>query len=128
MKNNVLQYLIIMLPYLFLLGCKDIHRTPTPLKINEKGQSVYIDLPYLQDYSIKYYFTDDQQNLNTPAISSNRDGQIRILSNNQVLVPDNGSILYPGGMIPDESYPQLLPKKIVSISTYKNQTAYLDDH
>jgi hypothetical protein len=61
------------------------------------------------------------------SVSVNRDNQVRILSDKGVLVPDQGSLFYFGGLIQDVSYPQLFLKKIASIGTYQNQTIYLDD-
>ncbi len=61
------------------------------------------------------------------SLSVNRDGQIRILSEDGVLVPYNGSLFYPGKLSPDLSYPQLIPKKITALATYRHQTVYLDD-
>jgi len=95
---------------------------------NSKGQRIYQDLPYSQEYSIKYYLNTDQKNLKLSSVSLNRDGQIRILSDQGVYVPDNGSLFYSGKLIPDISYSPMLFKKITAIGTYRNQTVYLDDH
>ena len=97
------------------------------LKKIESKQSVYSDVPFSQDYSVRYYLTKEQQPLKLFAISANRDGQIRILSDRGVLVPDNGSLFYSGKLIPDISYTPLISKKITAIETYSNQTVYLDD-
>ncbi len=116
-----------LLSYLSLVGCKEKKNVTTVTITNEKGQLVYQDLPYLQDYSVRYYLNKAQQTIKLYAVSSNRDGQIRILSDNGILVPDNGNIFYSGKLIPDISYPPLLIKKIRAILTYHNQTVYLDN-
>ena len=127
MRNSVLKYLFILSSCVIISGCSENNSNKVPSHFNNKGQPVYQDIPYLQDYSIKYYLADNQIAGRLTAISSNRDGQISILLDNKLLVPDIGSLFYSGGLIPDVSYPQTAIKNIVSISTYKNQTIYLDD-
>ncbi len=95
---------------------------------NKYGQQIYRDQPYIQDFSVRYYLAPAQQTLKLCSLSANRDGQIRILSDSGVVVPDNGALFYPGKLIRDISYPPLLTKKISSIGTYRNQTVYLDNH
>ncbi len=113
--------------FLFLAGCKQFPTVTSGAITNSQGQQVYQDVPYLQDYSIKYYLTSSQNSMKLSSVSLNRDGQIRILSDKGVLVPDNGRLFYSGKLIPDVSYASLLSKKIAAIGTYKNQTFYLDD-
>lgn len=124
-RNSIL--IFGLLSFLYLVGCKEKSKVTSGAITNVKGQQVYRDLPYLQDYSIRYYLTPERQMLKLSAISSNRDGQIRILSDSGLLVPDNGSIFYSGKLSPDISYPPLISKKITAILTYRNQTIYLDD-
>ena len=119
-------YLLLSLAVLFVTGCLD-HKSSQPLSgTSIAGQSSYRDCPYPQDYSIKFYTGKSQNPNDLIAVSANRDGQIRILSKNGLLVPDQGSLFYSGGLIPDISYPQLFPKKIQSIETYRGQTLFLD--
>ena len=127
MRNSVLRYLFVLSSCMMITGCADKNTNTLPTHFNNKGQPVFQDTPYLQDYSIKYYLAENRIPGRLTAISSNRDAQIRILSDNKIFVPDNGSLFYSGGLIPDVSYPQTAIKNIVSISTYKNQTIYLDD-
>ena len=127
MKNTQLSLLLLAFILLSFIGCKN-NGTPVSGEItNEKGQSVYQDSPYIQDYSIRYYNAPSLQKLRLTAISANRDGQIRILSDSGLVVPDNGTLFYPGKLIRDISFPPLFPKKIRSIGTYKNQTIFLDN-
>lgn len=126
MKRN--SFLIFgLLSFISLAGCKEKSDVSHGAITNAKGQHVYQDLPYLQDYSVRYYLAKELQTLKLSAISSNRDGQVRILSDSGLLVPDNGSLLYSGRLIPDISYTPLISKKITAIGTYRNQTVYLDD-
>lgn len=127
MSNRSTQYLILLFSLFSIIGCKSNSLAVPGTDTNEKGQKIYKDLPYLQDFSIKYYLSGVQQNSRFSAISSNRDGQIRILSDSGLYVPDNGNLFYPGKLIRDISFPPVFPKKIVSVGTYRNQTFYLDN-
>jgi len=124
-RNSVL--IFGLLSFLSLVGCKEKNTVMSVAITNAKGQQVYQDLPYLQDHSVRYYLTKERQTLKLSAISSNRDGQIRILSDSGLFVPDNGSLFYSGKLIQDISYPPLISKKITAIETYRNQTVYLDN-
>ncbi len=126
MRNYPAIFLSLSVIFSALAGCND--KTSTSVFFNVKGQTVYQDLPYLQEYSIRYYLSENRHNFKLSAISSNRDGQIRILSDQGIVVPENGSLFFFGKFIPDISYTPLLSKKIKAISTYRNQTVYLDDH
>lgn len=124
--RQFLGYLALSLAMLFGVGCADHKGKFNETNNHSTGQSVHADKPFVQEYSIKYYLSATQIPLQLSAISANRDGQIRILSNKGVLVPDQGSLLYPGGLTEDISYPQMLPKKLSSIATYQHQTVFLD--
>ncbi len=127
MRNISILPLLFLAVIISLAGCK-LKSSVAPVEItNKKGQPTYQDSPYLQPISIKYYFTPTQQQSKLAAISVNRDGQIRVLSDSGIIVPDNGTLFYSGKMIGDIAYPPLFPKKIRAIGTYMNQTLYLDD-
>ena len=114
---------------LVFYGCyekKDSVRADEPF--NPSGQPVYRDVPFVQDYSVRYYLPEQFRHATLKAVSSNRDGQIRVLSDQGIIVPDNGSLFYPGLFVPDVSYAPVMERKINSIKTYRNQTFYLDDH
>src|SRR6185437_4203688 len=123
MRKNPISDLLWFYTFLLLIGCNEIRTVkPSAAITNARGQQVYQDTAYLQDYSIKYYITSSHGLIRLSSISLNRDGQIRILSDQGVLVPDNGRLFYSGKLIPDISYAPLLSKKIAAIGTYKNQT------
>ena len=111
-----------------LFGCNggnDAVRNDNP--VNRWGQSVYQDVPYVQDYSVKYYLPEQFRDLTLKGVSSNRDGQIRVLSGQGLIVPDNGSLFYSGGFVPDVSYAPVMARKVSAIKTCLKQTFYLDD-
>lgn len=89
--------------------------------------AVYKDIPYLQEFSIRNYLPKQMKEPKLSSISVNRDGQIRILSDQGVLVPGQADMLYPGQLTEDISYPQLLSKHIKYLGTYQRQTIYLDE-
>jgi len=119
-------YLLLSLAVLFVAACGNHKREQSLPDTNGASQPFYHDHPYLQNYSIKFY---TGKSIHPPvllAVSANRDGQVRILSDDGLLVPDQGSLFYPGGLTPDISYPQMFSKKIRAIATYRGQTIFLD--
>ena len=119
-------YLVLSFAVLCMIACTEGKSKQLQTGTNDYGQPFYQDKPYLQEFSIKY-LADKTQQASLVALSTNRDGQVRLLTNRGVLVPDNGSMFYSGGLTPDVSYIQLLSKKITAIGTYHNQTFYLDN-
>ena len=124
--RQITGYLLLSLALLFVAGCKEHNRIQQLPGADLPGQTSYQDRPFQQEYSVKFYFGKFQHPLSFSVLSANRDGQIRVLSNDGLLVPDQGSLFYSGGWIPDISYPQMLPKKIQAIATYRGQTIFLD--
>src|SRR5690606_11466751 len=88
-------------------------------------QPVYEDVPFLQDFSIKYYSDTTSQVLS--GIASDRNGVIQVLSKNRLLRPYGGKFLYPGSLAPDNTYRFISDEKINAIGTYENQLVYLSD-
>lgn len=126
MKIKRFTYCFILSILIFMASCQNQNRLSTGSGTNQKGQEVYADSAYLQNFSIKYYLSPEQSQEKISAISCNRDGQIRVLLGNKLIVPDNGSLFYSGKFVTDVAYTQMLPKQIKSILTYQNQTIYLD--
>ena len=120
MRDILSRCLMLFFFFFTIAGCKEKNAALPVNSNNAKGQQIYHDLPCIQEYSIKYCLTENQQNFKLAAISSDRNGQIRILSDGGVLVPDNGSLFYSGKLIRDISYSPLLPKKISAINVPVN--------
>ncbi|NQU52691.1 MAG: hypothetical protein HQ522_09145, partial [Bacteroidetes bacterium] len=116
MKNNLL---ILVLVAIVLLS------NYTTVLAEKTEHSQYQDVPYLQDFSVKYYFNDAANALEK--VFSDRNEVIRILSSNGLLIPGDGAFLYPGKVVADKSYRTLANKRIVNELVYKNQFVYLDD-
>ena len=113
--------------FIIIADCSQKPAPSTIADVNDKGQPVYIDKPYIQEYSILYYLTKDQPAQKLIGLSADRDWHIHILSEKGVLVPDNGRLFYPGKLIPDVAYTPMIPKKIRALLTYKEHTVYLDN-
>lgn len=108
------------------MGCVQTQNEKTISVINEAGQPVYSDKPYIQEYSIRFYLPDENTQT-LVSVSADRNGLIKILSGNgNLLVPDNGSLFYPGKLVADIAYEPLLKKKITAMTILDNQTVYLD--
>lgn len=85
---------------------------------------VHKDVPFLQDYSIKYYSDSDMPKL--LRVASDRNGNIQILASNGLMKPFDGQFLYPGKIVADLSYRPMADKKIVGLGSLQNQLVYLD--
>ena len=86
---------------------------------------VHKDEPFLQDYSIKYFFSRPGVSLIKAA--SDRNGKIQVLSSGGLLHLHNGRFLYPGTLEPDGTYRPMADKKIADVAVYKEQLIYLDN-
>ncbi|MFN8346845.1 MAG: hypothetical protein U0X91_17725 [Spirosomataceae bacterium] len=87
--------------------------------------TAYIDRPYLQDFSVKYYLPDSF--VQVSKVFTDKNGQIRILSSAGLLQPYGGQFQYPGELRPDRSYVPMADKKIADMVVYERQFVYLDD-
>jgi hypothetical protein len=129
MQRAILYYYILIFLFLSTPGFGQSHNDKGKgiTATNARGQEYYKDVPYLQDYSVKYYLPGTKESLTPGALSINRDNQIRILSGTGLIVPDNGQLFYEGKFVEDISYSAVTPKKISAIGTYRQQTFYLDN-
>lgn len=126
MRSTSFRCLAFLHAMLFMVSSSGQAQNKFPIK-NTKGQPVYQDVPYQEPFSVRYYFPDSIAQLKIFGISANRDNQVRVLSGTGILMPDNGSLFYPGSFVKDISYPAIQPKNISAIITYQGQTIYLDD-
>jgi hypothetical protein len=94
-------------------------------KKNDMDGSVYKDVPFTQDYSIKYYSTDPSAAL--LKVVSDRNGYIQILSSKGLMRLRDGQFLFPGTIVKDVQDLQTSDKKIAGIGIYQNQFVYVDD-
>ncbi|MES1216691.1 MAG: hypothetical protein ABUT20_14345, partial [Bacteroidota bacterium] len=83
------------------------------------------DVPFIQDYSIKYNNTDPGAELYK--VYSDRNGVVKILSSKGLMQPYSGEMLYPGTIVTDQTYRPITAKKISGIGLYKSQFVFIDD-
>src|SRR5690606_479259 len=87
-------------------------------------QSSYQDVPYLQDYSIKYDLADS---IGISKVYMDRNNVIQILSSQGILRTHDGQFLFPGTLIKDRTYRPITDKQISGLTLYQDQFVYLDD-
>ena len=85
---------------------------------------VFKDVPFTQNYSIKYYLKSE--GLNLQKAFADRNGVIEVLSSDGLLRPYAGAFLYPGTLEPDFSYRPMADRKILSMVVSNHQFVYLD--
>lgn len=90
-----------------------------------KAQSVHIDKPFIQDYSVKYFSENPDVVLHK--VYEDRNGFIKLLTSKGLMRLRGGEFLYPGTIVVDSSYRSLNSKKIASIAVYQNQFVFGDD-
>ncbi len=86
---------------------------------------VYDDVPYLQDYAIKYDLKDENTTLSK--VFMDRNGVIQTASSDGILRTHDGQFLYPGMLVKDKTYRPLTDKQVKGMCVYQNQFVYVDD-
>jgi len=94
-------------------------------KTKESVQPVYQDVPYLQDYSIKYY--NGSEGIELKKVFSDRNGVIKGLSSRGLFRTHAGQFLYPGELVPDGTYRPMGDKNLAGMTVYENQFVYVDN-
>jgi hypothetical protein len=92
---------------------------------NKSNQPVYKDVPYLQDYAVKFFIHENEIELKK--VYADRNGVIEVLTINGLFRPINGHFQYPGTLLPDKTYRPMADKHIADMVIYKNQFVFLDD-
>ena len=85
---------------------------------------IFKDIPFTQNFSVKYYFNDDGAKLEK--VYSDRNGAIQVLSSKGLLKPYAGAFLYPGTLVHDGSYRPMGDKTILNMVVNDHQFVYLD--
>ncbi len=116
---NIIQGIAVIIVCFAITGCTE----QTQSTLLEKP--VYVDAPYLQDYSIKYNIADS--NIALYSVYEDRNNVIKVLTSKGLMQPDNGEMLYPGTLSPDSSYRAISAKKIQGLGLYQKQFVYIDD-
>lgn len=93
-------------------------------KLSFAQQPSHTDVPFLQDYSIKYYTEGTIKPLKA---FSDRNKNIKILTSAGLQIPFNGKFLYPGTFVKDNTYRTSGKKNIGGLTTTDNQFVLTDD-
>ncbi len=93
-------------------------------KPGKSPNPVFMDVPFNQDYSIKYYSNNEEGQL--IKAFSDRNGVIQILSSDGLLKPYAGAFLYPGTVVKEGLYRPMGDKKITDMGVFEHQFVYLD--
>src|SRR5688572_28791012 len=103
-----------------VLSCSNNSKEKNSLTL----QPTYQDVPYLQDYSIKYNAVDS---IGLSKVYMDRNNVIQVLSSNGIFRTHDGQFLFPGTLVEDRSYLPITDKPISGLALYQNQFVYLDD-
>ncbi len=104
----------------FLAGCNQSGDSRM-----DSNRQFHADVPFLQDYSIKFYSTSEGVNLTRVAFD--RNGLVSLVSDAGLLHPHNGRFLYPGTLEADNRNRPMRDKKIRDVLSYDEQLVYLDN-
>jgi len=69
---------------------------------NKTSLPIYKDVPYLQDYAVKYVLGD--KNAELKKVYTDRNGVVQVLASNGLYRPSNGHFQYPGTLKSDKTY------------------------
>ncbi|HET8736596.1 MAG TPA: hypothetical protein VFM69_08345 [Pricia sp.] len=86
---------------------------------------VYEDVPYVQDYAVKYGLKDGNTFLSQ--VFMDRNGVIQIASSEGILRTHDGQFLYPGVLVKDRTYRPLTDKNVKGMTVCQDQFVYIDD-
>ena len=116
---------ISLLTPLFVCNFLSHAQTVKNNSVKKTSLPVFKDVPFTQDYSIKYNITEPGTELYK--VYSDRNGVIKILSSKGLMQPYSGEMLYPGTIVQDQTYRPTTAKKIAGIGLYKDQFVFVDD-
>ena len=91
-------------------------------RTNVPADAYYKDTRFEQPYCIKYHIPDSS--LRPVKILSDRNGNIKMLASNTILIPRAGKLLVPGELVRDVSYRPIRDMKISGIGLYENEFVY----
>ncbi len=104
----------------FLFSCSRESKSP-----DVSRQPVYQDVPYLQDYAVKYLIED--QDIELKKVFTDRNDVVQVLTTKGLYRPNNGHFQYPGTLEKDITYIPMADKKVADMLVYQNQFVYVND-
>lgn len=114
-----LNWILFTLAFVSITGCINQNTT------SPDNQAFYEDLPYLQDYAVKYFFENEDEN--AKKVYYDRNGVTQVLTAEGLYLPVNGHFQYPGRLKIDKRYRPMPDKNIKDFTILENQFVYLDD-
>jgi hypothetical protein len=94
-------------------------------KLSFAQQPSHNDVPFIQDYSVKYYFEPTDKPLKT---YSDRNKNIKVLTSAGLKMPFNGKFLYPGTFVKDNTYRTSGKKTIKGLTTLERQFVLTEEN
>ncbi len=119
MKNQSLLSLLVILSVFFFSSCGPAARE------NQSNGQFHADVPFHQDYSVKYELEDASILLSQ--VASDRNEYIQLLGSKGLMRLRAGKHLFPGTVVPDFQDKPTSDKKISAIGLYQDQFVYLYD-
>ncbi len=86
--------------------------------------TAYSDTVFMQDYSVKYLFSEEGVQLQR--VHADRDGKVQMLASDGLKHLRDGRFLYPGSVVTDNTYRFMSAKAIVDMVLCKDEFVYLD--
>src|SRR5690606_9553780 len=120
--RNYFKQIVLATTLLLFIACSDAPKNASSTTVS---LPVYKDVPYLQDYSIKY--DADNTEISLKSAHMERNLLIQIASSEGILRTHDGQFPYPGSLMLDKTYRPLTDKNISAIEVYRDQFIYLDD-
>tara|TARA_R110002167_G_scaffold49412_33_gene144794 strand:+ start:3182 stop:5419 length:2238 start_codon:yes stop_codon:yes gene_type:complete len=114
------RFYVLILVWISLSCCKN-------LKENEAAATlpVYKDVPFAQDYSVKYNL--EQDSISLLKVYADRNKVVNVLSSEGVFRTHDGQFLYPGVLQKDRTYRATNDKNIADMTLYQEQFVFVDD-
>ncbi|MCK3682822.1 hypothetical protein [Maribellus sp. YY47] len=91
----------------------------------KKGYAPIQDKPFVQEYSIKFNYDNERNELTQ--VASDRNGYIQVISLHGLLRPRAGEMLFPGTLVKDVHFKATSDKGIRAVVNYRDQFVYVDD-
>ncbi len=92
---------------------------------SQAKKQVYVDKPFIQEYSVKYKVENPSVTLFS--VGADRNGYIQVYSSEGLLRPRSGQFLFPGTLVKDTQYRPTSDKKIAGLGIYKSHFMYVDN-
>jgi hypothetical protein len=92
---------------------------------SQTKKQVYVDKPFIQEYSVKYKV--ENQSVTLFSVGADRNGYIQVYSSEGLLLPRSGQFLFPGTLVKDTQYRPTSDKKIAGLGIYKSHFMYVDN-